>query len=320
LTARDAQSVIPLLPTMYDEPFADSSQIPTYLVSKLARSQVTVSLSGDGGDELFAGYNRYLFTRDLWNILRCVPRLVRRGAKGAIHSIPPAEIDRAYRYLRPLIPRGRRWGAVGEKVHKLSNFFLCDSPEAIYLEGRSHWSTPSQVVVNTGDADDVTSVIKEASSLGTIEDLMMLTDLQTYLPDDILTKVDRASMAVGLEARVPLLDHRLVEFAWKIPLEMKIRNGVSKWPLRQVLYKYVPQALMKRPKTGFGVPIEHWLRGPLRQWAEHLLSDEALSRHGMLNEEAIREKWKEHLSGTRNWQGMLWNVLVFQDWYLNTGH
>ena len=317
LTAQDALNVVPLLPAMYDEPFADSSQIPTHLVSKLARTKVTVSLSGDGGDELFAGYNRYLFARSLWNALRRFPGITRSLAVRAIRSVPPTGIDQVYAYIRPLIPRGKRWNAVGDKAHKFSNFLLCDSPEAIYLEAVSHWSKPSQVVMNSLDADIITPLMVEANSLDKLEDLMMLTDIQTYLPDDILTKVDRASMAVSLEARVPLLDHRLVELAWKIPLNMKIRNGVSKWPLRQVLYKYVPQELLERPKMGFGVPIEHWLRGPLREWAEHLLSDDALRQHGLLNEAAIREKWREHLSGTRNWQGMLWNVLVFQDWYIN---
>lgn len=318
LTAQDALDVVPQLPSMYDEPFADSSQIPTYLVSKLARSKVTVSLSGDGGDELFAGYNRYLFARALWRAISRVPGTARRVAAGAIHSCSPAAIDRAYAYARPLVPPQKRWDAVGDKLHKLSSFFLCESPEAIYLQALSHWSQPSQVVVNADDSDVITPLMIEAASIDNFDDLMMLTDLQTYLPDDILTKVDRASMAVSLEARVPLLDHRVVQLAWRIPLSMKIRNGVSKWPLRQVLHKYVPQSLLERPKMGFGVPIHHWLRGPLREWAEHLLSYEALRQHGLLNEAAIREKWQEHLSGTRNWQGMLWNVLIFQDWYLNT--
>ncbi len=318
LTAQDALNVVPLLTSMYDEPFADSSQIPTYLVSKLARSKVTVSLSGDGGDELFAGYNRYLFARHLSKTLSRTPKAVRTLLVKSVRSVSPAGIDRVYAQVRSLVPRGKRWDAVGDKAHKFSNFLLCESPEAIYLEAVSHWSKPSQVVANSRDADIITPLMAEAASIGAFEDAMMLIDQQTYLPDDILTKVDRASMAVSLEARVPLLDHRLVELAWRIPLSMKIRNGVSKWPLRQVLHKYVPQDLLERPKMGFGVPIEHWLRGPLREWAEHLLSDEAMQQHGLLNKSAIREKWQEHLSGTRNWQGMLWNALMFQDWYLNT--
>jgi asparagine synthase (glutamine-hydrolysing) len=302
---------------MYDEPFADSSQIPTYLVSKLARSKVTVSLSGDGGDELFGGYNRYLFARSIWKMNSRVPRMARSLAASAIHSISPAGLDRAYGYLRPLVPARLQWAAIGDKAHKFSNYLRCDSPEAIYMEAISHWSETPLAAWNSHDGNIIAPTMEGATALRNFEDSMMLTDQLTYLPDDILTKVDRASMAVGLEARVPLLDHRVVELAWRIPIDTKIRNGVSKWCLREVLYKYVPQALMEGPKMGFGVPIEHWLRGPLRGWAENLLSNEALRLHGLFNDDAIRQKWREHLSGTRNWQAMLWNVLVFQDWYLS---
>ena len=317
LTAQDALNVVPLLPTMYDEPFADSSQVPTHLVSKLARSKVTVSLSGDGGDELFGGYNRYLFARSVWKANGRTPRLVRSLAASAIQSLSPAALDRAYSYVRPLVPVRLQWAAIGDKAHKFSNFLRCDSPEAIYLEAISHWSEPPLAGWNSRGTNIIAPMSGGAAVLRNFEDSMMLTDQLTYLPDDILTKVDRASMAVGLEARVPLLDHRVVELAWRIPLNAKIRNGASKWCLRQVLDKYIPRALIERPKMGFAVPIEHWLRGPLRKWAEYLLSNEALGQHGLLNDDVIRQKWREHLSGTRNWQGMLWNVLVFQDWILN---
>jgi asparagine synthase (glutamine-hydrolysing) len=317
VTPQDALNVVPMLPGIYDEPFADSSQIPTYLVSKLARSRVTVSLSGDGGDELFAGYNRYLFAKRLWQSLSRLPTAAQKLAAAAIHSFPPAEIDRAYGYVRPLLPRKHRWLAVGDKAHKLADFFPCDSPEAIYLQALSHSSVPSGVVLNAREPDTVPQVMREGAWLENFEDRMMLTDLRTYLPDDILTKVDRASMAVSLEARVPLLDHRLVEFAWRLPLGVKIRHGASKWILRQILYRYVPRQMIERPKMGFAMPIEHWLRGPLREWAEGLLPQESLRHPGLLNTEAVLKMWREHLSGARNWQGMLWNVLVFQQWYLH---
>jgi asparagine synthase (glutamine-hydrolysing) len=315
VTSREALDVVPMLPAMYDEPFADSSQIPTYLVSKLARSKVIVSLSGDGGDELFCGYNRYLLTKKIWQSLNRFPKNARRAAAVVIRAIPPATIDAVYGCVRPVIPKNRRWPAVGDKAHKLACFFSSAGPGAIYLGALSQCEDPTEFVLNAQEPRTVKQIIQQSQSLPSLEEQMMLTDLRTYLPDDILTKVDRASMAVSLEARVPLLDHRVVEFALRIPLRLKIKNGISKWILRQVLYKYVPQELVERPKMGFGVPIEHWLRGPLRDWAEDLLAEEALKQHQLLNVGAIRQKWKEHLSGRRNWQYLLWNVLVFQDWY-----
>jgi asparagine synthase (glutamine-hydrolysing) len=320
VTPEEALGVVPLLPKMYDEPFADSSQIPTYLVSKLARSSVTVSLSGDGGDELFGGYNRYLLTKKIWQSLNRFPKPTRRAAASGIHAIPPAAIDALYRFIRPMIPKQRRWSAVGDRAHKLASFFTTQSAGDIYFGALSQCEDPSELVLSSKEPRTVAEIIADSASLPTLEEQMMLTDLRTYLPDDILTKVDRASMAVSLEARVPLLDHRVVEFAWRIPLRLKIKNEIGKWVLRQVLYKYVPQDLVERPKMGFGVPIEHWLRGPLRDWAEDLLRADTLKQHDILNVEAIRHKWTEHLSGRRNWQYLLWNVLVFQDWYRHVNH
>jgi asparagine synthase (glutamine-hydrolysing) len=317
VTPGEALNVVPLLPAMYDEPFADSSQIPTYLVSKLARSQVTVSLSGDGGDELFGGYNRYLLTKKIWKWLNRFPRSARCAAAGVIHAIPPAAFDGAYSLVRPVVPKKRRWSAVGDRAHKFARLFDTSGPGAIYLSALSQCQDPTDLVLASREPGTVTQVIADSASLPTLEEQMMLTDLRAYLPDDILTKVDRASMAVGLEARVPLLDHRVVEFAWRVPLRLKMRGGVGKWALRQVLYKYVPREVVERPKMGFGVPLQHWLRGPLREWAEDRLSGANLKQHHLLNSEAIRIKWKEHLSGRRNWQYLLWNVLVFQDWYLH---
>lgn len=313
LTAEETRNVIPLLPRMYDEPFADSSQIPTYLVSKLARQSVTVSLSGDGGDELFGGYNRYFRTSSIWNSMKRIPKSMRKGTARLIHRVPPARIDRLYSWARPLIPAKKQFSAVGDKAHKVAEFLPCANPQAMYTKALSHW-TPSEVMLDCREPDTVIRSIEASASLPGLEEQMMLTDTTNYLPDDILTKVDRASMAVSLEARVPVLDHRVVEFAWKLPLHFKIRNGVSKWALRCVLYKHVPRELTERQKMGFGIPIDSWLRGPLREWAEDLLSADRLRRHGFFRVPVIREKWAEHLSGRRNWQYLLWDVLIFQDW------
>src|SRR5579864_7124559 len=258
VTPQEALNVVPLLPAMYDEPFADVSQIPTYLVSKLAREKVTVSLSGDGGDELFAGYHRYFLTSSIWNSMKWAPKPFRKMAARLIHSLPPSGIDRVYGCVRPVIPARRRFSAVGDKAHKLAAFWDLGSPQAIYLQALSHW-TPSEIVPGSREPETVIQFFRDSAWLPRLEDQMMLTDLANYLPDDILTKVDRASMAVSLEAMVPVLDHRVVEFSWKLPLHFKIRNGMSKWVLRQVLYKYVPKELIERPKMGFGVPIDSWL-------------------------------------------------------------
>ncbi|HEV1995570.1 MAG TPA: asparagine synthase (glutamine-hydrolyzing) [Candidatus Acidoferrum sp.] len=317
LTPRDALDVVPLLPAMYDEPFADSSQIPTYLISKLARGAVTVSLSGDGGDELFGGYNRYLLNKRIWNSVGRLPKPFRTAIAGLIRAVPPATLDHALRLLRPLLPRSMRMSAQGDKAHKFAGLLSATSPEELYSRMLSHWQYPSKIVLNSHVANRIVASVASSAWLPSMEEVMMLTDLLDYLPGDILTKVDRASMAVSLEARVPLLDHRVVEFAWKLPLHFKIRNGTGKWILREVLYKYVPAERVERPKMGFGVPIDSWLRGPLRNWAEDLLSSTSLTQHGLLNPDIVREKWREHLSGAGNWQYSLWNVLVFQEWFFN---
>ena len=314
VTPREAMDVIPMLPRMYDEPFADSSQIPTYLVSKLARSQVTVSLSGDGGDELFGGYTRYFRTASIWNAMKWAPRPVRKMAAKLIHSVPPEGIDRMYGWIKPAIAGHKRLSCVGDKAHKLASYMECGNQQAAYLRALSHW-TPSEILRDCPEPETIKRSIQDSAWLPCIEEQMMFTDLVNYLADDILPKVDRASMAVSLEARVPVIDHRVVEFAWRLPLHFKIRNGTGKWALRQVLYKHVPRELIERPKMGFGVPIDHWLRGPLREWAEDLLSSYSLGQHGFFNVQIIRQKWEEHLSGGNNWQYWLWDVLAFQDWF-----
>jgi asparagine synthase (glutamine-hydrolysing) len=314
VTPQEALNVVPLLPAMYDEPFADVSQVPTYLVSKLARQSVTVSLSGDGGDELFGGYGRYFLMKRVWNSMRPFPKPLRQAVSRMIASVPPKTIDKMYKLASPLVPRNKRSFPTGDKAHKLAGLLGAESQERIYMHALTHWENPAAVVNGASEPETVRRFVHEAQWLPSMEEVMMLTDTVHYLPDDILTKVDRASMAVSLEARVPILDHRVVEFAWKLPMRFKIRDGKGKWALRQVLYKYVPAATIERPKMGFGVPIDSWLRGELREWAEDLLSVENLERYGLFNIEAIRAKWQEHTSGGRNWQYLLWDVLVFQDW------
>ena len=312
VSPEQAQAVIPRLSAMYDEPFADSSQIPTFLVSELARKHVTVALSGDGGDELFAGYNRYFWGRRLWKYLDRVPPSIRSSLAGGITSLSPATWTRFFERFRRFLPTVAK---PGDKLHKLAALLALPDPDTMYLGMISLWKDPAEIVVQ--GVEPLTPVTDRVNwaSLPDFTMRMMYLDLVTYLPDDILVKVDRASMAVSLEARVPLIDHRVVEFAWQIPLAMKIKQeGEGKWLLRQVLSRYVPSKLVERPKMGFGVPIGYWLRGPLREWAEDLLDETRLRREGYLHSAPIREKWMEHLSGQRNWQYPLWNVLMFQAW------
>jgi asparagine synthase (glutamine-hydrolysing) len=314
VTPNEAMSVIPRLPALYDEPFADSSQIPTLLVAQLAKKHVTVSLSGDGGDELFGGYNRYFLGRKLWNGTRHLPLPVREALARSLYSLAPDSWDRCFGMVGRALPASLRYANIGDKAHKLAEVLTARDADAIYYGLISHWKNPSNVVIASAEPATALSDPNERAALPDFTLRMMYQDLVTYLPDDILVKVDRAAMGVSLETRVPLLDHHVVEFAWRVPLSMKIRGGQGKWLLRQVLYKYVPKKLIERPKMGFGVPIGHWLRGPLRGWAEDLLSQPRLAREGYFHPHAIREKWDEHLSGRRNWQYYLWDVLMFQAW------
>ena len=312
VTPTEAMAVIPRLPEMYDEPFGDPSQIPTCLVSQLARRHVTVALSGDGGDELFAGYNRYFWGRRLWKQASRVPRCFRRSVAKGIQAISPEVFDQVSQRLKTFVPG---LPSFGDKLHKLAGTLAMKDPEEMYLGLVSQWRDPFQIVKG---AQELLTTLTDRQRWATVNEFtlqMMALDLVTYLPDDLLTKVDRASMAVSLEARVPLIDHRVVEFAWRIPLSMKIQHeGEGKWLLRRVLDKYVPRVLIDRPKMGFSVPIDHWLRGPLRDWAEDLLDEQRLRREGFFHPAPIRQKWVEHLSGRRNWQYAIWNVLMFQAW------
>jgi asparagine synthase (glutamine-hydrolysing) len=309
VTSQQARDVIPKLADMFDEPFADSSQIPTYLVSAMTRQHVTVALSGDGGDELFAGYTRYQLAERMWRGLSLLPTPARRVLAGSIRAISP---DRWTRLLSG-IPARLRFGAVGDKLHKFADVLEQPDSQSIYRRLVTHWE-PGSVMPGANEYDTVLSDPAVSSDIPNFLDRMQFLDLVTYLPDDILTKVDRASMAVALEARVPLIDHRVVEFAWQLPRSAKFRDGTGKWLLRQVLYRHVPKALIERPKMGFGIPLGEWLRGPLRDWAEDLLDERRLSEAGLLDAARVRQVWQEHLSGRRNWQYLIWNVLMLEAW------
>jgi asparagine synthase (glutamine-hydrolysing) len=317
VTPRDAMDVIPKLPTLYDEPFSDSSQIPTFLISQLARHYVTVALSGDGGDELFGGYNRHFWVLNIWKKIGRIYPLLRDLASRGLQTISPLKWDLIFYKLNDLLPLKRKFSRMGDKIYKFSEILPLKTPEMMYQVLCSHWKKPEDIVVSGRELlTNITNSAELAYFLDFTHRIMYL-DLITYLPDDILTKLDRASMGVSLEARVPILDHRVVEFAWKLPLDMKIRNGKGKWILRQVLNKYVPEKLVERPKMGFGIPIDAWLRGPLRDWAEAFLEESRLRQEGYFNPQPIRQKWAEHLSGKRNWTYHLWDVLMFQGWLEN---
>lgn len=312
VTPEEARAVIPRLAEIYDEPFADSSQIPTFLVSQLARSRVTVALSGDGGDEIFGGYNRYIAGTRLWQRLGRVPRPVRRGAAGLAEAIPPRVWDRVGIAADRLLPATRRGFITGNRVHKLATVLDLGGVDAMYARLVSTWPDPGGLVRGGREPELPWRVVD--ARFANPANRMMLLDLLGYLPDDILTKVDRASMGTSLEVRAPLLDHRLVEFAWRLPLRQKIRGNESKWLLRRVLERYVPRSMFERPKHGFGPPIDAWLRGPLREWAEDLLSEEKLRREGFFDPAPVRSALWEHLQGRRNRQYQLWTVLMFQAW------
>ena len=313
VTPAEAMNVIPRLPALYDEPFADSSQIPTFLVSQITRRHVTVALSGDGGDELFGGYNRYSWVHDIWRKTGWLPKRAKAAIARGLTAIPPGAWDKVFSAINPLLHRRMRARLPGDKVHKFAGMVTSSSPEEMYRRLVSHWS-PESVVLEPREPPTVLTDHARWADVGDITQRMMFLDLMSFLPDDILAKVDRASMGVSLEARVPLLDHRVVEFAWRLPLVMKIREGEGKWILRQVLYRYVPKDLIERPKMGFGIPIDAWLRGPLRDWVEDLLDEGRLKRERFFRPEPVRARWREHLSGRRNWSYHLWDVLMFQAW------
>ncbi len=311
VTAKQAMAVIPRLSSLYDEPFSDSSQIPTFLVSQLAKQHVTVSLSGDAGDELFCGYNRYMMTANLWHKIALLPMPLRRLLAKGITSVSPDNWNQLTRLL-PL-SNSTRPVNIGDKLHKGAGVLTSNNVNELYAHFITHWSNSASVIIDGLSLPTLVNELPDLTGLCDIERMMAL-DSMTYLPDDILVKVDRAAMGVSLETRVPFLDHRVVEFAWQLPQSLKLRDGQSKWALRQVLYRHVPKALIERPKMGFGVPIGDWLRHDLRDWAEALLNETRLRNEGFFHPSLIRQKWQEHLSGQRNWQYHLWDVLMFQAW------
>ena len=307
---RHALDVIPHLADWFDEPFADPSQIPTYLVSELTRKHVTVALSGDGGDELFAGYNRYVWAERLARAVNLVPRPLRGASAAALRALAPQTWNRLFGF----VPAAWRPALPGDKLHKITTLLDNPQPDAIYRRLVSQWERPEEVAAAGREPRGPMWDPTIARDFRDLVPRMQFLDMITYLPDDILTKVDRATMAVGLEGRVPLLDHRVVAYSWSLPLEFKLRGGRSKWLLRQVLDRYVPRSLIDRPKMGFGVPIDAWLRGPLREWAESLLAPARLASDGFVRVEPVRRAWREHLEGSRNWQYPLWTVLMLQAW------
>jgi len=320
LTPDEAMAVIPRLPRLYDEPFADTSQIPTYLVSELARHQVTVALSGDAGDELFGGYRRHRLGPRIWRGIRWIPQALRVAAALAL----VAGIAPSGKFTAALNRVTRRWTgkrSLSERLGQAAEILPAASPAVLYDYMMSLWKQPALVVQDATDAARPLHNGGRGPNLdGVPEHVMMYLDAVSYLPGDILVKLDRASMGVSLESRIPLLDPRVIDFAWRLPLDLKIHGGTSKWLLRQVLYRYVPPQLVDRPKRGFHVPIAEWLRGPLRDWAESLLDESRLRQEGILHAAPIRQKWQEHLAGTARWDYQLWTVLMFQSWHEASTH
>lgn len=315
VSAADGLDVVPDLPALFDEPFADSSQIPTCLVSRQARRHVTVALSGDAGDELFAGYNRHLRTQNVWNTISKMPSGGRQLILKIMKEIPPQAAATLGQGIAHVLPRSWQTAFLADKLLKLADRLDgvrdCDD---LYYNLVSEWKKPAQVVLGGSEPPTLLGSRRMWPALATFEDRMMYLDSMTYLPDDILAKVDRAAMSASLETRVPFLDHRVVELAWRIPVGMKISAGQGKQVLRKILYQYVPRHLIERPKQGFGVPIGSWLRGPLSAWAERLMDRDRLQQEGYLNAELVWSRWQEHRSGRRNWEHALWSVLMFQAW------
>ena len=311
ITSADAAAVIPRLPVIYDEPFADSSQIPTFLVAEMTRQYVTVSLSGDGGDELFGGYPRYQFGEGIWNRINAKPKWMLQAAAWGIDTLSARAWDQV---LNPMLPKHLRNSVTGHRLHRLAHLLKSNGFDDMYCRLVSQWQEPHELVLGLTDADNNYVNPRYSQGESTCLNRMRQLDIAHYLPDDILTKVDRAAMSVSLETRTPLLDHRIVDFAFNLPERALVRGGQGKWILRQVLDRYVPRKLIERPKAGFGIPLGNWLRGSLRDWAEHLLDERKLRSQGFLNPLLVRRMWQEHLSGIYDRQSQLWNVLMFQAW------
>lgn len=311
VTAKEARAVIPKLPMIYDEPFGDSSQIPTSIICALAHREVTVALSGDAGDEMFGGYNRYAIGPRLWRRINAWPKALRGATGDAAARLP----EWAWSALACAPGLGKSLAPFKDKAYKVGPAVgtMKDSDD-LYRALVTEWSQGAAPALSASPAATRLDNLGFAASIGEPALRMMLFDGLTYLPDDILVKVDRAAMAVSLETRAPFLDHRVAEAAWRLPPSMMIRGGLTKWALRQVLYRHVPEELVERPKAGFAVPVGQWLRGPLRDWAEELLSERRLCEEGYLHASIVRRLWMQHRSGRRDWQARLWNILMFQAW------
>ena len=319
ITPDDALAVIPRLPALYDEPFADTSQIPTYLVSQMARQHVTVSLSGDGGDELFGGYRRHSLGPALWQVIRTMPLVLRR-ATGRMLAPNGRSSGRLAAYANRVTRAFTGKRSLLERARQAAEMLPLESPERLYNYMMSLWKHPGEIVPGAREQLVPATDPRCRANVGEVAaNIMMYLDCIGYLPSDILVKLDRASMAVSLETRVPLLDHRVIEFAWRLPLRLKLRRGRGKWILRQVLDKYVPRRLVDRPKRGFHMPIADWLRGPLRDWAEALLDERRLLDSGVFQPGPIRQRWSQHLAGETRWDYELWTVLMFQSWLSANG-
>ena len=314
VTPEEAMAVIPRIPMLYDEPFADPSQIPTFLVSQMARRDVTVSLSGDAGDELFAGYNTYFWGLRIWNHIGWMPQSLRALSARGLTMLSPSSWDSLFRMIEPILPKRLRQRNFGSKFRAMAGLLPAESAEALYRAILTHWEASGSLVIGASGSPTLLTDRTQWKNSPNLLQYMMYHDAVMYLPDNILVKVDRAAMGVSLETRIPLLDHRVVEFAWQLPASMKIRDGRGKWILRQVLSRYIPPALIDRPKMGFGVPIGAWLRGPMKEWAEALLDEKRLKGQGFLDPDPIRDKWDEHLSGKSDWKVPLWSALMFQAW------
>jgi asparagine synthase (glutamine-hydrolysing) len=314
VSPQDSLGVIPQLPDIYDEPFADSSGIPTFLISKLTRNYVTVALSGDGGDEVFGGYNRYIWVPGIWHKIKNLPYALRKAAARFLCGLPAHTWDCLGKTASCLLPENMRQSNCGYKVHKLAGVFDAVNQEEIYEKLSSFWPNPFSVVKSTSYSPLAGVDKNDDLKFSNFSEWMMYNDLTTYLPDDILVKVDRASMAVSLETRSVFLDHRVVEFAFSLPAEMKVSGNTGKLLLRDLLSQYLPSRFFDFQKMGFALPLDSWLAGPLRPWAESLLDEKKIRREGFFNPEPIRKKWQEYLSGKRNWQYHIWIILMFQAW------
>ena len=313
VSSKQALDVIPYLPQIYDEPFADSSQIPTYLVSEMTKKSVTVALTGDGGDELFCGYSRYILADMTWNKICMIPKILKYPLQGILRTLPENFLNKLYSPISPFVPESLKVRNFGKNIHRFASLMNYQNEKSLYFEIMSNFKNPHNII--NGFNGSFSKISQEIGLEGmNFKEWMMFQDMSSYLPGNILTKVDRASMAVSLEARVPLLDHRIVSFAWSLPIEWKYSGNQSKSILRKILYKHVPAKMVDRPKAGFTCPIKNWLSGPLKEWCESLIQESRLKEEGFLNYKLVKSMWNDHQNGTKDWHTQLWSIMMFQAW------